>query len=167
MTTGHRRFGWVGLALAIMSCTAVMWGADPVSDPAPTQGSDIDQLKATMAAQQKQIEELRTALEAQKKLIEKLTPGQNGGPAPAQNNNDNAKFSLPNAAKLGEVATTSPVIPPAPLPGPQASSNAVEQSPLSFKIGVADFTPLGFMDFTSIWRSTNSGGIGRPLPRAI
>jgi hypothetical protein len=159
MTTGHRRFGWVGLALAIMSCTVVMWGADPASDPAQTQGSDIDQLKATLAAQQKQIEELRTALEAQKKLIEKLSPVQNESPAPAQNNNDNAKFSIPNAAKLGEVATTSPVIPPAPLPAPQ-KSEAPQESPLSFKIGVADFTPFGFMDFTSIWRSTNSGGIG-------
>lgn len=45
------------------------------------------------------------------------------------------------------------------MPSPQAG-NAVEKSPLSFRIGVADFTPLGFMDFTSVWRSTNSGGIG-------
>jgi hypothetical protein len=128
-------------------------GADLASDPTQTQGTDIDQLRALLTAQQKEIEQLRGALEEQKKLIDKL--------APAQSND--AQFSIPNAKKLGEVATTSPVLPPspAPLPAPQASGNAVEnQSPLSFKIGVADFTPVGFMDFTSIFRSTNSGGIG-------
>ncbi len=36
-----------------------------------------------------------------------------------------------------------------------------QKSPLSFKIGDADFTPGGFMDFTAIFRSTNVGsGIG-------
>ncbi|MGA3025899.1 MAG: hypothetical protein ABSF98_14110 [Bryobacteraceae bacterium] len=138
-----------------MSCTAIMSGADPASDPSQTKATDVDELRALLTAQQKQIEELRTALEAQKKVIEKLAPAQ----TPAQNND--AQFSIPNAKKLGEVATTSPVLPPAPLPSPQASGNAVEEkAPLSFKIGVADFTPVGFMDFTGIFRSTNSGGIG-------
>jgi hypothetical protein len=31
-------------------------------------------------------------------------------------------------------------------------------SPLSFKIGIADFTPFGFMDFTTVYRSTLNGG---------
>ena len=30
-------------------------------------------------------------------------------------------------------------------------------SPLSFKIGIADFTPFGFMDFTSVYRSVSTG----------
>jgi hypothetical protein len=140
-----------------MVCAAILSGANLASDPTQTQGTDIDQLRALLTAQQKEIEQLRGALEEQKKLIEKLAPAQN----PAQNND--AQFSIPNAKKLGEVATTSPVLPssPAPLPAPQASGNAVEnQSPISFKIGVADFTPVGFMDFTGIFRSTNSGGIG-------
>jgi hypothetical protein len=34
-------------------------------------------------------------------------------------------------------------------------------SPLSFKVGGANFTPLGFLDFTTVYRSTNVGsGIG-------
>jgi hypothetical protein len=137
-----------------------MSGANLASDPAQTKGTDVDELRALLTAQQqllttqqKEIEELRSALEAQKKAVEKLAPAQTG----------DAQFSIPNAKKLGEVATTSPVLPaePAPLPSPQASGNAVEnKSPLSFRIGVADFTPVGFMDFTAVWRSTNSGGIG-------
>lgn len=31
-------------------------------------------------------------------------------------------------------------------------------SPLSFRIGVADFTPFGFMDFTGVYRNENTGG---------
>ncbi len=31
-------------------------------------------------------------------------------------------------------------------------------SPLSFRIGIADFTPFGFMDFTGVYRNENTGG---------
>ena len=42
----------------------------------------------------------------------------------------------------------------------QAQGNAPD-SPLQFRLGTATFTPVGFMDFTSISRSTNPGsGIG-------
>ena len=42
-----------------------------------------------------------------------------------------------------------------------AQSGQVNQSPLFFKIGGANFTPLGFLDFTSVYRSTDVGsGIG-------
>jgi len=33
------------------------------------------------------------------------------------------------------------------------------KSPLSFKIGSADFTPGGFLDFTTFFRSTNVGAV--------
>jgi hypothetical protein len=43
-----------------------------------------------------------------------------------------------------------------------STSNTVQadptKSPLSFKIGIADFTPVGFLDFTGVYRSTNNGG---------
>jgi hypothetical protein len=38
-----------------------------------------------------------------------------------------------------------------------ASLQKDNNSPLAFKIGAADFTPFGFMDFTSVYRSTNVG----------
>jgi hypothetical protein len=50
---------------------------------------------------------------------------------------------------------------------PMASTNvaapveAPKKAPLSFRIGIAEFTPVGFMDFTSFTRGTNVGsGIG-------
>jgi hypothetical protein len=54
-------------------------------------------------------------------------------------------------------ATPEPV--PAPAdPKPQAQTAAPEPSaPLQFKIGDATITPIGFMDLTNTFRSTNSG----------
>src|SRR5581483_1628679 len=34
-----------------------------------------------------------------------------------------------------------------------------KNSPLSFRIGAADFTPGGFVDFTSVFRTTNTGNV--------
>ena len=80
-------------------------GADPAPASAQTKAnSNVEELRALLASQQKQIEELRSALEEQKKAVEKLTAAQNA----------DSRFALPNAQKLGEVATTSPVLPPGP-----------------------------------------------------
>lgn len=40
--------------------------------------------------------------------------------------------------------------------GPQAAG----RQPLSFRIGAATFTPGGFLDLTSVWRSSDMSGIG-------
>jgi hypothetical protein len=54
----------------------------------------------------------------------------------------------------------------APAPAPAApAAHAVpiiagpgSKSPLAFQIGSTSFTPVGFMDFTTVYRSTNTGG---------
>ena len=94
--------------------------------------SDVDTLRQQIAAQQKQIEDLQRTLEAQQKMLQQLTAAQPAAPAAAE--------AAPEAK---------------PAEGAKVSS------PLSFKIGDAEFTPLGFMDLTSVWRSTTIGsGIG-------
>jgi len=157
MTTGQRRLKWVRTALTVTFCAATILGADPASGGSSSSGSssDVQELRALLAAQQRQIEQLRTALEEQKKVVDKLAPAQDS----------NARFSLPNTPKLGEVATTSPVLPagPAPLPAPAASGNAADEAPapLQLKLGNVSISPVGFMDMTSVSRSTNPGsGIG-------
>lgn len=95
--------------------------------------SDVDTLRQQIAAQQKQIEDLQRTLEAQQKMLQQLTAAPAPTPAPAE--------AQPATAKPAEGATVS--------------------APLSFKIGDAEFTPGGFMDLTSVFRSTNVGsGIG-------
>jgi hypothetical protein len=115
--------------------------------------SEIEQLKQMLLDQQRQINELK----------QKLGMAVNAGvPVNAH-------------PAIGEVASTRPMVPPTPpapptfTPSPTttASTAAVPApddagtSPLQFKLGDSYFTPVGFMDMTSVTRSTNPGsGIG-------
>jgi hypothetical protein len=122
---------------------------------------EFEELKAQLAAQQKQIEQLRLALEDQKKQLDRTQAEK------AQPVENASKFSLPATQKLGEVASTAPMIPPVSGLSPSGvsaqtgGSGAEEVAPLFFRIGTAKFTPLGFVDVTSVFRSKNTAsGIG-------
>src|ERR1700678_3260499 len=72
----------------------------------------------------------------------------------------------PAATTTTTTTTNAVVIAPASGGGPAyggAASAGVPvsgsgTSPLSFRIGIADFTPFGFMDFTGVYRNENTGG---------
>ncbi len=75
-----------------------------------------------------------------------------------------------SAASIRAVAAPAkPAVTPAqPGPGgantvaaPQSGAGGRQDAPLGFRIGGATFTPGGFLDWTSVWRSTTVGsGIG-------
>jgi len=127
-------------------------------------GDEVSLLKQQIAQQQKQIEALQTAMNEMKARLD-------GGTAAVRS-------SAPQAPSVGEVASTTPVIPrgltkpenaSAPLPAVSLAQPATaspkppadEVSPLQIHLGSAYITPVGFMDFTSVWRSKNNGsGIG-------
>jgi hypothetical protein len=129
----------LGLVLAVCVVAAAADKKD-----ATKEGQDIKQLKTLLADQQRQIQELRAALQEQRKLIERSTP-------------------TPVLPRLGEVASTTAMVPPAPA-APAAKGGQFSEepaSPLQIHIGEATLTPVGFMDFTSVFRSTGTGnGIG-------
>jgi hypothetical protein len=122
--------------------------------------AEISDLKTQLAEQQKQIEQLRSMLIEQKKLLDERA-------------SDRAK-----PANLGQVASTAPVVPVAPSIAPPLGSFAIPSAvrppappqgpttndapgPLQIKIGDSSIIPIGFMDMTSVSRSTNPGtGIG-------
>jgi hypothetical protein len=137
-------------AVLVAGLPARLLAQNPSAAESRSSQSDVATLKAQVAEQQKQIDQLRSALEEQKKLIERAT-----GTA-AQD------FALPRGKALGEVASASPIIPPAaPVAKPilSAAQPAGDQSsPLQLKIGDAYIIPIGFMDFTSVYRSHDSGG---------
>jgi hypothetical protein len=163
-----------------LSCLLPLGAAEtPEADPAAAEAattsgaapSEIEQLKRMLLDQQRQIDELRKAL-ADKKTPEIAPAPGNANPAPIT---ASTVSSGPLAAhpSTGEVASTRPVVPPAPSPlpapfgplpvvPPAPQTGPVEaSSPLQFKLGDAYFTPVGFMDMTSVSRSTNTGnGIG-------
>ena len=139
-----------GLALGLMG---VSFAQDKSAD-------DVAQLKAQLAQQQKQIEELTRRLDAMSK------PEQTGRTeASAQGNAAGPRTLDPATRPL--VASTTPIFPNTPPPTPititppSQATTSDTSSPLQFKLGDAYFTPVGFLDMTSVTRSTNPGsGIG-------
>lgn len=121
---------------AIFSTITAGYAADSTSR---ADSQQVQELKQQLADQQRQIDELRMLLMGQKKSIGEVAsltpilPTLPAAPAP--------------------VAT--PVVPPAPVP--QAAAAAEQPSPLQIHIGDATITPVGFMDLTNTWRSTNAG----------
>jgi len=152
-------------------CSAILFGATlygQTSAPS-TQSTDNDvaTLKAQLAEQQKQIDALKAAMEEQKKLIEKAASA-----APSRDSQDT--FALPRNKALGDVASTTPIIPSiapavAPVVAPPlnagqnaASANPCEAvpdgpSPAFIRLGSTCLVPIGFMDLTAVWRDKNAG----------
>ncbi len=163
----HRTINQI-LVLSV-SCTVLALAADkPEKQPNANSNPEISELRALLADQQRQIAELRAALQEQKNLINGSRQGEsNGTAAPAT-----VQRPSPGIPQLGQVASTTPVIPVAPaitaplaLPMPArvagAQDSPAQDSPLQLRIGSATITPVGFMDFTAVFRSTNPGsGIG-------
>jgi hypothetical protein len=104
----------------------------------------ITALKAQLADQQRQIDELRRLLAEQQKLI---APANPAGTAPS----GVVLTKTAGSESAGSAAAARPGA------VPQKSETAPEEGPLNFKIGAATITPVGFMDFTSVFRSTEVG----------
>src|SRR5512143_1294072 len=125
--------------------------AKPATE-APASNSEIEQLRQMILEQQRQIDELKRAAAVQKSQD-----------STAAANADASAPSVPSRG-VGEVASTVPILPPlpavttlgTPLPVPQAAA-VLPSSPLQIHVGDATITPVGFMDMTNTWRSTNSG----------
>jgi len=109
---------------------------------------EIERLRTQLAAQQEQIDQLRRTLEEQKRVLDQV--GQ------------------PKPPSLGQVASTTAIIPagdvaPALHPGlatalsPSQAPGEEPASPLQLRIGTATITPVGFMDFTAVFRSATVG----------
>ncbi len=121
---------------------------------------ELQQLRDLLVSQSKELEATREQLQQQQKKMEALENQLRAG-------SDARAASTVAAAPSGSVqpaiSAAGPVISGQPMTATQGYGNdqGEKKSPLSFKIGVADFTPGGFLDFTSIFRSTNVGsGIG-------
>ena len=151
--------------------------------------NEMDTLKRQLKEQQEEIEKLRVALEQQAKLLEQAIPRQEtkATPPPAAAKMLNP---IPIKSQA-EVASLAPVIPAAVPASGSANSTSLNDSlnqaatsipaqalnssdrhlnpavkdapeaPISIGIGNATLTPLGFLDATAFFRSTNLGsGIG-------
>lgn len=131
----------------IMMIAAMMPARAPAqSDPAnPASDTSklLDQmhkLEEAVAEQQKQISEQRQEIELLRRQMgaqEQSTSAPGGAGSPMLLN-----------ASLGSPTNST---------GPQRDPEKQNESPLSFHIGGAEFTPGGFVDLTAFWRNTNAG----------
>jgi hypothetical protein len=116
------------------------------------QVDDVAKLRDQIAAQQKQIDQQRQAIDAARAAIDS-----------AQRAIDSQQKLLERLLTAQSAATVTPArydLPPSgePVaPAVETDPKGRAFSPLSFHIGGADFTPGGFMDFATAWRSTDIG----------
>jgi hypothetical protein len=115
---------------------------------AQDNASELENLRKQIAIQRQQIEEQKAKLEKQLQDIEvqQHTLDQLVAKTAGQQ-----QSVSPNSSTEAKTAST-----PAPA-APKTDVEGKPFSPLAFHIGGADFTPGGFLDLSSIWRSTNVG----------
>jgi uncharacterized coiled-coil protein SlyX len=151
---------------------------EAAAKPAAESQDPIAALKQQMALQKKQIEQMQKALAEQEKLLEQTLRAAKPAAATDQAANPAAATepaAAPQSSNLGQVASTTPMIPkgltkPENASAPLAPANlsartaapardaAEESSPLQLHIGSATLAPVGFMDFTGVFRTHAAGG---------
>jgi len=157
----HKLQAWVAgpvVACLLAAATSMIAAETPAvndgtkadqSQKAPSQNIDLEKLRQQIAEQQKQIEAMQRILADQQRLLDAASTAapSTGGLLPAK----------ASRAALGEVASTTPMIPAAPAPMNQPDSEKEKASPLQFLIGNVSLMPVGFMDLTAVWRDKDAG----------
>ena len=136
----------------------------PAASEAPASSSEIEQLRRMILEQQRQIDELKRVMAGEKSSDSTVAA------KPAA-----AATSAPSRG-IGQIASTTPILPPlpavttlgTPLPVPQAAASAATAAanpfeadpdktiPTFLRLGNICIVPIGFMDFTPFWRDKNA-----------
>jgi hypothetical protein len=114
-------------------------------------GSDVDEklrtLEEELREQAKRLDEMRAVIADQQRTIATLS---------AKTTSDESKSAAPTVQPVNPVTPAS-----ATLLEKTRAAQKTDESPLTFHIGTASITPVGFVDFTAVYRSTTGGsGIG-------
>lgn len=118
--------------------------------------SDVKKLLDAVDAQQKAMAEQQKQIAEQQLEIERLKKQLAGSEVQPVSTTSDAQ-----AAKVVNASLTTPSTNPATRTVSDTAQGAEQpkQSPLSFRIGGADFTPGGFVDFENVFRTTNTGNV--------
>ncbi|HLJ91231.1 MAG TPA: hypothetical protein VKZ53_30820 [Candidatus Angelobacter sp.] len=143
------------LVLLISSLMAAQSSA-PSGDGASNVQSDVQKLLDAVTAQQKALADQQKQISEQQQEIERLKQQLGGGVRAVSANGEEKSAHVMNAV-LNVPSPTAAAAKPA---SDYNAQDAPRESPLSFRIGGAEFTPGGFLDFTGIFRSTGTGNLG-------
>jgi len=127
--------------------------------------SELQDLRSLVQSQMQELEAQRAALRAQQLKMDALEETLRGkaelpaATAPAEVSAVVAPTVNTTIARPANPANPAAAPSAGPVGNPQDAQSA--ESPLQLRIGSAYLTPVGFMDFTSVWRSHVGGsGIG-------
>ena len=122
----------------------------------------MQDLRSLVEEQRAELESQRAALKAQQLKMEALEEKLGATPSESVATPATAPVAASPAIAAEPAAATIAATPVnAASPAPSAQGGNDEVSPLQFKIGSAFITPVGFMDFTGVFRSKDGGsGIG-------
>jgi hypothetical protein len=120
--------------------------SDKTSTPDANVEDRVKALENELRAQNDKLIEMSKTVADQQRTIERLSSGTVRSTADAT-----------AAQSLSPATATAPTAPAAAI----AKEAETDDAPLTFHIGAASITPVGFMDFTTVFRSTTGGsGIG-------
>src|SRR6266566_3667292 len=121
--------------------------------------SELQDLRSLVQNQMQELEAQRAVLKAQQLKMEALEERLHVTPLESVNASVEAPVPIIEATPAAAIGST-PRILSATAAMPAQGATEEKPSPLYFKIGAAEFYPLGFMDMTGIYRTTQLGGIG-------
>ena len=156
------KFLKVLLFLVVVTAMGIAQSNDSTgSSPANISSDDVKQLREALAEQKKAMAEQQKQVSEQRQEIEKLKQqiGNPTTPVSAANDNDSQSGRAVNTS-LTVPAASSSVRTVSDVAYDIAQEQEQKESPLSFKLGNAMFTPGGFVDFTAFFRTTNVGSLG-------
>lgn len=131
------------------------------SSDAPNIADEVKQLRDALTQQQKQIAQQQQQIQ---KLEQQLANQQGTAATTAASTTQPTTGAVsPRVIDASLRATASVSSSAQPLPAAQTQPQQPEaqgaKSPLSFRIGAAEFTPGGFVDFENVFRTTNTGNV--------
>ncbi|MCU1343077.1 MAG: hypothetical protein JWN92_2500 [Candidatus Acidoferrum typicum] len=121
--------------------------------------SELQDLRDLIQSQMQELEAQRAALKAQQLKMEVLEEKLHSTPPEPVSVPVAAPAATPEATPAVAIGAAPRTL-SASVAMPAQGAAEEKPSPLYFKIGAAEFYPLGFMDLTSITRTTQLGGIG-------
>ena len=110
--------------------------------PATVTAQQVKALQDALAAQQKQIDQQQQQIEALRRQLTDSSSSSTAHVTDASLHTSGDMAASPARAVVSD--------------GPQ---DEPKESPLSFRIGGAEFTPGGFVDFENVFRTTNTGNV--------
>jgi hypothetical protein len=116
---------------------------NPVSDELKQLRQALAEQQKLMVQQQQQMAQQQQQMTEQQQKIDALQKALEAGTS--------ATPHVENASLNTTSTTSGPIT--------QSDTEKPKESPLSFRIGGAEFTPGGFVDFENIFRSTNTGNV--------